>query len=508
MSQLPAGSRIVQPSSEGLTAKAVKGSAYSIMASAVTLVLGLGRSILMARLLAPEDFGVVAFALTFLNFTFPLRNFGLDLALIHRKVDEDSPLDEAMAAHFSLRLVLIGLFVLLLLAVTPVLCYFYPQKTLLVPVLMVLTVGEVAGAVGATPITYLRKEMRFKELAVLQVLTSLSMTIVGPLMAWQGWGVWAIVGEKISGAIGSTFVVWIFFRPWRMRWQFQRELVKWYWKYGKFVFVSQALTPVVTQFDGFWIGSALGDVPLGLYSKAYEFAQYPHRIIGVPIAGVALPAFAQGQNDRLVLSKSYFRFSSFIIRLGFLVAGVFVLIAREFVTLVLGARWTPMVLTFQIMAVYMLLQPFFNLSTNLMVAVGRPRVNMHTLIIQAAFFVPAVILANKWFRVNGVAVVTNLVLIIGLAYMLRQAKDAVDFSFKEMVVVPSIAFLTGGLLAWLLSSFASNEVVRLVGKALVYTFVYNSLLLLFERKKYVEQLRIVVDIWLRHRRVQLDGPGS
>lgn len=492
---------------DSLAVKTVKGSAYSIVASAVTLVLGFGRLVLMARLLTPEDFGVVAFALTFLNFTVPLRNFGLDLALIHRKSDEESSLDETLAVHFSLRLILTGLFVLLLLVATPALRYLYPQKTLLIPVLLTLTAGEVASALGATPTTYLRKEMRFKELAVLQVLTSLSMTIVGPLMAWQGWGVWAIVGEKISGVIVSTLSVWIFFRPWRLRWRLERNLIKWYWEYGKFVFVSQILIPVVDQFDEFWIGTTLGSSPLGLYSKAYEFAQYPHRVISTPIIKVALPAFAEAQNNRLTLSKSYYRLSSFVIRLGFLVTGVFVLIAPEFVTLLLGAKWTPMVLTFQIMVVYMLLQPFFNLSANLMTAVGRPQVNMHTLMIQTAFSIPAVILASKWFQSNGVAIVTNLVLAIGLAYMLRQAKDVVDFSIKGLVFVPSMGFLAGCGFAWPLSLFVSNEVVRLAGKAIIYIVVYNSLLLFFEHEKYMEQLRISSDILLRRRQSYADGQG-
>jgi O-antigen/teichoic acid export membrane protein len=166
------------PSQESLTVKTVKGSAYTITASAATLVLGLGRSILMARLLVPDDFGLVALAMTFLHLTTPLRDFGFDYALVHRKADDTSP-DEFLSVHFSLRLVQICLFVLLLLVAAPVLYCFYPQKPLLVPVLLGLTLGEIAVALGSTQLAYLRKEMRFMELSVLQVLTSLTMTVVG-----------------------------------------------------------------------------------------------------------------------------------------------------------------------------------------------------------------------------------------------------------------------------------------------------------------------------------------
>ena len=114
--------------------------------------MGLGRSIVMARLLAPEDFGIVAFALVFLSLTTPLRDFGLDLALIHRKTNGKSSLNRALAVHFFLRCALMGFFVLLLLAAVPILHFLYPQRTLLVPVLLALTVGELAGALSATPI--------------------------------------------------------------------------------------------------------------------------------------------------------------------------------------------------------------------------------------------------------------------------------------------------------------------------------------------------------------------
>jgi O-antigen/teichoic acid export membrane protein len=488
---------IHQPSYESLAARTVKGSAYSIAASGITLGLGLGRSILMARLLTPEDFGLVAFAMTLLNFTAPLRNFGLDLALIHRKIGEDALLDDALAVHFSLRLILAGIFVLLLLVAAPLLRSFYPQNMLLVPVLLVLAIGEIAVAAGATPITFLRKEMRFKDLAVIQVFTSLTMTIVGPAMALYGWGVWAIVGETISGVIVGTVAVWVLFRPWRPHWKLERGLVKWYWEYGKFMFVSQLLLPVVQQFDEFWIGTTLGNTSLGWYSKAYEFAQYPHRIISVPIINVALSSFAQAQDDRLTLSKSYYRIASFIIRTGFLVTGVLILIAYEFVTLLLGAKWAPMILTFQLMAVYILLLPFFTLTANLMTAVGRPQVNMRVLMVQSAFFVPAVILAARWHQINGVAIATDLVMIIGIIYLLRHAKKLVDFSLKEMVLPPLVAFVLGVGLAWLLSSFVSQDIAQLFVKALSCFFIYNLVLLLLEGKKWVILIQMVRDMLLK-----------
>jgi O-antigen/teichoic acid export membrane protein len=489
-----------RPESEGLAAKTVRGSAYSITASAVTMVLGFGRSVLMARLLTPEDFGVVAFAMTFLNFTMPLRDFGLDQALIHRQPDEKQPLDEALAVHFSLRLVLICVFVLLLLIFTPVLRYSYPQKTLLVPVLLALTVGEVASALGATPTTYLRKEMRFRELAVLRVLTSLVMTIVGPLMAWQGWGVWAIVGERISGLGVVTVVVWAFIRPWRLRWKLDWQMVKWYLGYGKFVFVSGSLTRMLDQFDDFWIGTALGPQALGFYSKAYEYAGYPRRVISEPIVQVLFPTFAQLQDDRLRLSKAYFRVSSLIVRVGFLSAGSLVLAAPELIVFLLGDKWSPMTPTFQLMVVYALLDPFFSISGKLVNAIGRPDFTTRARIVQGLFFVPAVVLSAYWGGINGVALVTDAMLLLGLTILLRQLRKLVDISFRKMFAVPLLALIVGALIGWGAESWIGTDVdiltlgLRIAGFVLGYGLVLVSL----ERQGYLAQLGILTDLLLVH----------
>jgi O-antigen/teichoic acid export membrane protein len=466
------------------------------------MVLGLGRSVLMARLLRPEDFGVVAFAMTFLNFTAPLRSFGLDQALIHRKIDEESSLDEVLAVHFSLRLILMGLFLLLLLAAIPVLHHFYPHKTMLIPVLLVLTVGEIAIALGSTHSAYLRKAMRFKELAVLQVLTSFSMTIVGPLMAWQGWGVWAIVAERISGVIIAALAIWTLIRPWSLRWQLKRKMAIWYLNYGKFIFATGELNKFINEFDDFWVGTVLGAQSLGFYSKAFEFSNYPRRVISDPLAKVLFPSFSRAQDDRLRLSKAYFRTSSLIIRAGFLFAGSLALGASVLIPFILGQQWVPMTLTFQLMIIYALLDPLLAISINLVTAVGHPEFITRARFVQGLFFVPAVIGGAYWGGTNGVAFAADFMLLMGLILVLYQSQRLVDISFRKMLGPPSSAVLVGGLAYAAIKTFsASEEVITTSCGVLGYVVGYCAVLLILERQYYVEQLEALVNLFAsqKHR---------
>lgn len=469
-----------------LASETVRGSAYTVGASAVTMVLGFSRSILMARLLAPEDFGVAAFAMAFLNFTVPLRDFGLDQALIHRKPDEATPLDDVLAVHFSLRLCLTGLFILLLLAATPLLRHFYPQRTMLVPVLLVLALGAVARAVGATPTGYLQKEMQFKELALLQLVTSLSMTVIGPLMAWQGYGVWAIVGEYVSGVTVATVVVWLFIRPWDPRFDFNRASVKWYLNYGKFVFSTNSLGMTLQEFDDFWVGTSLGSLALGYYSKSYELALYPRRVIGDPLTRVVLPLFAKLQDSRVQLSKAYFRFSSLVTRVGFLLAGVMVLGANVFVYFILGEKWVPMVTTFQLMIPYVLLDPLLMIGASLAQAVGHPDFWTRARVTQVVFFVPAVVLSSRFWGINGVALATDAALVVGLALLSTQNRRLVDVSLKRVLGAPALGLSFGLALGSSVLRFSIGGGLLVDGllAILAFSITYSATLMIAEFNEY------------------------
>jgi PST family polysaccharide transporter len=383
---------------------------------------------------------------------------------------------------------------LLFMAAIPALRRFYPGRPMLVPVLLGLTAGEMATAVGSTPITYLRKEMRFKEVAILQVLTSISMTAVGPLMAWRGWGVWAIVGERVSGTVVATLVVWAFIRPWRLRLALDSRMARWYLSYGRFVSATQALDKVLSDFDDFWVGTVLGAQPLGYYSKAYELAGYPRRVVSDPVVQVLFPAFAEAQHDQLRLSRAYFRASCLVVRVGFLLAGCLVLSASALVPLMLGGRWTPMTSAFQLMVVYALLIPLMSVTGNLVNAVGHPELTTRTRAAQSIILVPAVIIGARWWSINGVALATDVVLLLGLLLLLRQSRRIVEVSFKSMLLLPTLALLAGILLglastAWLDATTVMALLFRLGG----FLIVYNGLLVVFEGKQYRSQLRVAYE---------------
>ncbi|MDW8102171.1 MAG: oligosaccharide flippase family protein, partial [Anaerolineae bacterium] len=371
-----------------LTGRAFRGSTYAVGASLITLTLGFLRSVLLARWLLPEYFGIVALALFYIGLAAQLRGLGLDMALIHRQ-----DVDEAfLRTYFSLRLGLDLLAFGGLLALTPFLQQAYPHMPGLGAVLITLIFTYFLSSLSQAQETFLRRNLVFSRLAATDVAASVVMTLVAPFLAWRGWGVWALVAEQLSG-IGVRFLLtWGPFRQWRpgLGWNFQAA--RWFWEYGKPTWAASNLNYLLDRFADFWIGTALGKVPLGLYSKAYEFAHYPRRVLANPLVTVFMPIFARLQDDRLRLSQAFFRSAYIILRSSFLVAGAFGLVMPEFILYVIGDQWMPMLLTFRLMLIYIALDSFVMLGVNMLLAVGRPREVRNMGIVQGLFFIPAVVL--------------------------------------------------------------------------------------------------------------------
>jgi len=464
--------------------RAVRGSFYSVTSSGVTLILGLIRSIVVTSLLLPDDVGVFRQAVVFIVWLSQISNFGLDSALIHREDD----LEQAFSTHFILNLGLNAFVVIVSLLAAPFLLRFYPNMPGLSQVFIVLAGLEFLKAFNYTPLVMLTKELHFKNIAIIDIISSIGMTIVAPIVAYLGYGFWALVAERASGIVLRTGLLWLYFRPWTLNLRFDLKLVRWFMGFGSKVFVSRSFSKVLDQFDEFWIGTTLGKSPLGFYAKAYEFAGYPERTVGNPIMSVIFPTFAKVQHDRLRLSKAFFRASSLIVRAGFLIAGVFTLVIPEFIRLFLGDQWIPMALTFQLMLIYTLLNPLYTLASRLTTAVGRPQVKIWVQLLQLVIFIPSVIATGKFIGIEGVALAADVMMLTGVLLLFKQVRQYVDISYRTLLGWPTVGLIISiGVIVFLNPVWqTSSDWVRFLGKTSLMTGIYGIILLITERDPLIK----------------------
>ena len=131
--------------------------------------------------------------------------------------------------------------------------------------------------------TLLRGEARLPALALTDLAASLVMTLCAPLLAWWGWGVWALVMEQASGMVTRLVMNWVAYRRWTPRLGWDAAVARRLWEYGKHLWTAGNLIFLNDRFDDFWVGSSLGQAALGFDSRAYEFAHYPRRVVVNPL---------------------------------------------------------------------------------------------------------------------------------------------------------------------------------------------------------------------------------
>ena len=470
-----------------------RGSAYAIAASGVTITLGFVRSILLARFLLPEHFGTVALAMVFVVLGNRLRGLGLSRAILHKQVDSGP----YYRTFLTLQTVVVLASALLYIMLAPFVAAFYPDRKLLAPVMIALILVTALGTMNQIQETLLRMHFHFDRLAVVNVCSALAMFLVAPYLAWRGWGVWSLVAQEASGIVVRGILVW---GPWRvgaLTFGFDREAARWLVRFGAANWVAANTNYLLERFDDFWVGTVLGNVALGFYNRAYEFARYPRRLVATSLVTVMTPVFARLQDDRVTLSKAFFRVMSLLVRVGLLTGALIMLLTPEFVHYLLGSKWDPMILTLQLMALYMVLDPLVIVANNLLYALGKPEIVARMRLYQLVFFLPAVVVGAWAWGINGVALAADAMLLVGMVLLLSPTRREVTYSLWRMMGWPVIATVLGliGVAALLgVESFSTplTSLPMIAAKAAAFAIVAGGVLLLMEREDMVEMARALL----------------
>jgi O-antigen/teichoic acid export membrane protein len=421
-----------------LAQRTARAISWNLVATAVTSVVLFARSVVLARLLPVEVFGVYAGAMAAIGMTFAVANFGTSEAFLHRS--EFSADEEQYARqHFSLRLILTTIWAVGLLLFA---WLFLDGADRLA--LSVMTIAAALTQLGETPTLILQSRVEHKRLAIMTIVTAISSTLVAVTLAFRGHTLWALLSTDIV-ALVVTWLVLYGWRPvWRPRLGWSGPSAKYFLSFGSRSFVAGSVSQLLNYLDDVWVRTMLGAQALGLYSRAYTFANLPRSVIAVPFNAVVIGAYAELKDDRVGLSRYYFRINALLVRVSFLAGGMFVAVAPEFIYLVLGEKWMPMVWAFRLMIALTVLSPMRGTVGRLFIAVGKPGDLAQVNLLQLALMVLGLFVVS-WAgpSIEGVALVTTLVVVVGIGALLFKARPYVGISNLRLFAWPFVALLAG-----------------------------------------------------------------
>jgi lipopolysaccharide exporter len=385
-----------------LGAAALRGIKWTTAAAVLTAVMQVGYTAIMARLLDPAAFGLVALAGVVLRFGGYFAEMGLGHAIVQRPQLTANDLRASFTASLLLGLGVAGIF----WALAP-LSVLVLKNPAVVPLVRALALGFVIASVGLTATSVLRRDMRFDVLARLDVLAYvLAYGGVGLGSAWAGAGVWSLVAaslaQQLLSGLGAYALVRHAVRP-LLGWHHYAALVG----YGSRVSVISFLEFINSNLDTLLIGRLLGPVALGLYNRAYLLLQLPMYFLTNSVARVAFPAFSRVQANVPQLRSLYLRSTTLVGTLVLpLCVGVAVA-APEMVRVLLGPKWAASVPVLQVLCVAIPL----NMTTMFAGIVADARANLHRKVllnVQAIVLLVSLFWLLHGYGILGIAVAVGL----------------------------------------------------------------------------------------------------
>ena len=470
-----------------LTTKTVQGVGWTGTSQFIRLLLQLGITAILARLLTPTDFGLLAMVVVFTNLVMIFRDFGLTAALIQRK----GVTEEHLSSSFWLNILTGLLLAFLLAALAPAIAYFYGEDRLTL-IIIVLASTFFISSFGIVQTALFTKELNFKPLAIIEILAVAISGTVAVVLAFSGFGVWSLVWQQVISSFVIVISLWTL-SSWRpkflFRWQRVKELLGFGLNLTGFSFVNY----FNRNLDNLLIGKFLGSAPLGFYNLAYQLLLFPINNISQVIGRVMFPSLSAIQDDKSSVRNIYIKGTRYIAAVTFPLMMGLLVVAPQFIMVVFGSQWERSIFLVQILALVGLMHSIGTTVGWIYQSQGRTDIMFRWGIFSVAVIAIAFVLGLRG-DVEGVTVAYAIASLL-LAYpSFAIPFRLIDLKFSHFIKQFSSIFLAmigmGGIV-FAMRFFMENvlgvsDLVTLILTAVVGVVSYAGVLFVLDKNLYRE----------------------
>lgn len=353
-------------------------------------------SIILARILSPDAYGTIALVTVFTTILQVFVESGLGNALIQKKNADDKDFSTVFYTNMMFCIILyIAMFIL-----APIIADFYEDNSL-TSVIRVLSITLIISGIKNVQQAYVSKNMMFKKFFFATIIGTIVSAVVGIVLAWKGFGVWALVAQQLTNQAIGTIVLWFIVR-WRPKLQFSFERLKRLYSYGWKLLASSLLDTVYNNCRQLVIGKIYSSGDLAYYNKGKQFPEMIVLNVNTSIDSVLLPAMSEVQDDKdkvKSMTRRAIKTSTYI--MAPLMIGM-AATASNIVKLLLTDKWIDCVLFLQIFCITYMFHPINTSNLNAIKAIGRSDLFLKLEIIKKGFGV-MILLATMFISVEAMA---------------------------------------------------------------------------------------------------------
>lgn len=340
---------------------------------AFSRLLRLATTVVLARLLAKEAFGLITMAMASIYALSAFREIGFSQALIHREDRGKEDLDRAADTTFWMLLAANWVLFAVGWVISPYLARQFDQIAGLEDVLRAMLVIYLIEGVSTTPSALLQRRLEFGVLSTAEVLGTLLYAALTIVLAALGFGVWGlVVGQLASRALQAAWLVKA--SGWWPRARFHGPTARELFAFGKWLWVSAGLQVISRSADKLVMGKVAGGGTLGAYGVAFNLCTAAAKPTSNLISRLAFPALTQMRDDRAAVARAYARALAVIALVALPAAAGLAAVADELVVTVYGRRWQEMVPLVRVLAFYGLALTVGSMAGPVLLALGKPKV--------------------------------------------------------------------------------------------------------------------------------------
>jgi len=452
----------------GLKSKVFSGISWLGLSRISVQLFSFVATAILARLLSPNEFGLMGIAIITINFMNVVSEFGIARAIIQRKEMDDVVLSSAFWPNLGLGFVMFGLAVLLSGRIAGF--FGAPEARGLI---IVLSLSLIINSFSVIQRGILYRNLEFRKIFFRQILDTLAYVIFSVSFALLGFGVWSLVFGTLARSLVGSITFWTAVK-WRPAFTFNVSSFKEIYGFGLKVLFNGILGFFTRNSDYTLIGKFLGTRDLGIYSIAYNVGTLARSKISSIVGGVIVPAYSRIQDDHKRMERASSEATQYLALISFPVSFGLLAVAPEFIQVIYGPKWVDAILPAQILLLSGVLLAINPALDGILTSIGRPGTAAIWNTIKTAFLIFAIYVGLKLGGIVGVAAGVTIATFVStpISHFLSYhfIGGNVWFLWKRLAILalPGIAMALGVFgLKKILEDFISSNVL-LLGSEVIF----------------------------------------
>ncbi len=395
-------------------------------------IIDQGFAIILARLLAPRDFGILALAAVFTGLLRMFGNMGLGASIVQRKEVDDEYLSTAFWANL-----IAGVTLTAIAAAAGKLVGRWVHEPMVGLVLIVLSLRFLITAGAATQLAIIMRRMDYRTLSLRSMISTVIGGVVGVTMAYRGMGVWSLVAQELTMIAFGTVLLYRA-THWRPRLQFSWAKFRDLWSFGGQLQLSSLFNYLVRNMDNLLVGRFLGSTALGFYALGYTMFLAPLNDVGL-LNRVMFSALSRVQDDETRLKRGFLRVTEYATMAVLPMMVGLSLVAPLAISVLFGSKWLPSVPVVRLLTLAGFLQLLMTFAPTALQSAGRVDLRLQLSFLSVVLYLPAFGIGLRW-GIAGVAAGYLVATAVLAPILFRFVARVMGLTLREVwrVVYPSV----------------------------------------------------------------------